>query len=106
MGLSKAILFSEEQNLLATLGKVLGHPARIAILQYMIKNRTCIVGDLTKQLPLSQSSISQHLKELKNIGLIKGQIEGPSICYGINEKMMLELTDALNEFIDDIKSCC
>ena len=106
MGLSKALLFSEEQNALATLGKTLGHPARIAILQYMIKNRTCIVGDLTRELPLSQSSISQHLKELKMIGLIKGEIEGPSVCYCINEKMMLELTGTLNEFIKEIKSCC
>lgn len=106
MGLSKAILFSEEQNVLATLGKALGHPARIAILQYMIRNRTCIVGDLTKELPLSQSSISQHLKELRNIGLVKGEIEGPSIGYCINEKMMLELTETLNTFIKEIKSCC
>lgn len=106
MGLSKALLFSAEQNVLATLGKALGHPARIAILQYMIKNRTCIVGDLTRELPLSQSSISQHLKELKNIGLVKGEIEGPSVCYCINEEMMLELTESLNSFIKDIKSCC
>lgn len=106
MGLSKAILFSEEQNLLATLGKAFGHPARIAILQYMIKNKTCIVGDLTQELPLSQSTISQHLKELKNIDLIKGKIEGPSVCYCINDKMILELTDALNKFINDLKSCC
>ena len=106
MGLSKAILFSEEQNKLADLAKVLSHPARIAIIQHLINNRTCVVGDLTEVIPLAQSSVSQHLKELKNIGLIKGEIEGPSICYCINEAMMLQLTGSLLKFINDLKKCC
>lgn len=106
MGVSKAILFSEKQNKLATLAKAFGHPARIAILEFLIQNKTCLVGDLTNNLPLSQSTISQHIKELKNIGLIKGKIDGPAIGYCINRSMMLELTNSLNEFISEIKTCC
>lgn len=107
MGVTKSFHFSEEQNQLASYAKAFAHPARIAILQQIIKNKTCIVGSLTDALPLSQSTISQHLKELKNIGIIKGEIEGPSVCYCIHEenwnnaKKML-----LNLFSDIDKNCC
>lgn len=106
MGLSKAILFSEEQNRLASLAKVFSHPARIAIIEYLFKNRTCVVNSLLDELPLSQSTISQHLKELKNAGIIRGEIEGTNICYCLNSEVMLELSAKLNELIGEIKTCC
>ena len=85
MGTTKSDHFTESQNELATLTKALGHPARIAILEYLLKVNTCICGDIVNELPLSQPTVSQHLKELKNAGLIKGSIEGNTICYCINE---------------------
>ena len=107
MGISKSIYFSDEQNRLADLARALAHPARIAILQYMIEHKSCIVGALTDVLPISQSTISQHLKELKNIGIIKGEIEGPSICYCIDEDAWNEASEVLSTFISQInKNCC
>ena len=87
MGLSKTDKFTAEQNKLAGLAKAMAHPARIAILEYLINNATsCVCGDIVDELPLSQSTVSQHLKELKQAGLIKGTIEGPSVCYCINDE--------------------
>ena len=86
MGLSKTEEFTVRDNRLATYAKALAHPARIAILQLLIKKQTCICGDLVDELPLSQSTVSQHLKELKAAGLIKGDIEGAKTCYCIDEK--------------------
>ena len=86
MGLTKTEDFSKPQNDLALITKALGHPARIAILQFLIKTRACICGDIVDELPLSQSTVSQHLHELKKAGLIKGNIDGPSVCYCIDEK--------------------
>ncbi len=106
MGLSKAILFSDEQNRLATLAKVFAHPARIAIVEYLFKNQTCVVNTLLDELPLSQSTISQHLKEMKNAGIIKGEVEGTNICYCLNSEVMLELSDKLNQLVGEIKNCC
>lgn len=106
MGLSKAILFSDEQNRLASLAKVFAHPARIAIIEYLFKNRTCIVNGLLDELPLSQSTISQHLKEMKSAGIIKGEIEGTNICYCLNSDVMIELSSRLNKLIGEIKNCC
>jgi len=85
MGASKSDHFTDQQNELAILTKALGHPARIAIIEYLIKVNTCICGDIVNELPLSQPTVSQHLKELKNAGLIKGNIDGNAICYCINE---------------------
>ncbi|MFQ6599586.1 ArsR/SmtB family transcription factor [Flavobacterium sp. C3NV] len=85
MGATKTDHFTDEQNELAILTKALGHPARIAIIQYLMKVNKCICGDIVNELPLSQPTVSQHLKELKNAGLIKGNIEGNAICYCINE---------------------
>lgn len=85
MGASKTDNFTAEQNELATLAKALAHPARIAIIEYLIKVETCICGDIVNELPLAQPTISQHLKELKNAGLIKGNFEGTSICYCLCE---------------------
>lgn len=85
MGTSKTEHFTAQQNQIATIAKALGHPARIAILEYLIKVNTCICGDIVNELPLAQATVSQHLKELKNAGIIKGSIEGNTICYCIDE---------------------
>ena len=93
MGASKTEHFSASQNTIASLAKALGHPARIAILEYLLKSETCICGDIVNELPLAQATVSQHLKELKNSGLIKGSIEGTSICYCIDEEVLKKLQD-------------
>jgi DNA-binding transcriptional ArsR family regulator len=87
MGLTKTEIFTEKQNRLANMMKALAHPARIAILQELIKTNACVCGDLVTDLGLAQATISQHLKELKNAGLIKGNIEGTRVCYCINNKV-------------------
>ena len=91
MGATKTDHFTDKQNAIATLAKALGHPARIAIMEYLMKVDTCICGDIVNELPLAQPTVSQHLKELKNAGLIKGSIEGTSICYCIDEKAIEKL---------------
>lgn len=108
MGLTKSEEFTKSQNELATLTKALGHPARIAILQFLIKSKACVCGDIVAELPLSQSTISQHLKELKKAGLIKGEIEGPSICYCIDEKNWNKAKDSLNKLFEShsLTDCC
>ena len=86
MGLTKSEIFTDKQNRLASMMKALAHPARIAIIQYLIKTNACINGQLVEELGLAQPTISQHLKELKNAGLIQGTIEGTSVCYCIEPK--------------------
>ena len=88
MGATKTEHFTDKQNGIAILAKALGHPARIAIIDYLLKVDTCICGAIVNELPLAQPTISQHLKELKNAGLIKGTIEGISVCYCIDEKAL------------------
>ena len=85
MGVSKSDFFTAEQNELAQLFKALAHPARVAIIDYLLKVDSCICNDIVEELPLAQPTISQHLKELRNIGIIKGNIEGTSVCYCIDE---------------------
>ena len=80
MGITKSDLFTEEQNAIAQMAKVLGHPARVAILQHLVKSNTCINGDLVQELGLAQATVSQHLRELKEVGFIQGTIEGVSVC--------------------------
>ena len=108
MGLTKSEIFTEDQNKLAAIAKVLGHPARIAILQHLFKIQSCICGDLVDVIGLAQPTISQHLKELKNIGIIKGNIEGTSVCYCISKENWLEIKSILTEFLnfEDSKNCC
>ncbi len=91
MGATKTDHFTNKQNTIATLLKALAHPARVAIIEYLMKVDTCICGDIVNELPLAQPTVSQHLKELKNAGLIKGSIEGNAICYCINEKAIEKL---------------
>ncbi|MBS1532769.1 MAG: winged helix-turn-helix transcriptional regulator [Bacteroidetes bacterium] len=95
MGLTKTEIFTDEQNKLAVQLKALAHPARIAILQEIMKANACICGDLVNDLGLAQATISQHLKELKNAGLIKGTIEGVSVCYCIDPQAWQNLQDEL-----------
>ncbi|MEJ7778887.1 MAG: metalloregulator ArsR/SmtB family transcription factor [Daejeonella sp.] len=109
MGLTKTEIFTEEQNRLAMLFKALAHPARIAILQRIMIANTCICGELVGELGLAQATISQHLKELKNIGLIQGTIEGVSVCYCINPQAWKILEDNFGDFIAAYKGpagCC
>jgi DNA-binding transcriptional ArsR family regulator len=87
MGLTKTAGFTKTQIELSALAKALGHPARIAILQFLAEHKACVCGDIVDKIPLSQSTVSQHLKELKKAGLIKGNIEGPSVCYCIDERV-------------------
>jgi DNA-binding transcriptional ArsR family regulator len=91
MGITKTDYFTDKQNAISTLIKALGHPARIAIIEYLLKVETCICGDIVNELPLAQATVSQHLKELKNAGIIKGSIEGNAICYCIDENTIATL---------------
>jgi ArsR family transcriptional regulator, arsenate/arsenite/antimonite-responsive transcriptional repressor len=86
MGASKTACFSENHNDMATLLKALSHPARIAIVDYLLSVDSCICSDIVNELPLAQPTVSQHLRELKNANIIKGSIEGTSICYCINKE--------------------
>lgn len=108
MGLTKTEEFTKAQNELALLTKALGHPARVAILQFLIKTKACVCGDIVDELPLSQSTVSQHLKELKKAGLIKGDIEGPSVCYCIDEKVWNKAKKLIGELFESYEgpSCC
>ncbi len=107
MGVTKTKEFTKNQNELALLTKALGHPARIAILQFLALQTTCVCGDIVDQLPLSQSTVSQHLKELKNAGLIKGNIEGPSVCYCIDMNAWRSAKKKIATFFDvQIDSAC
>ncbi|HMV08095.1 MAG TPA: metalloregulator ArsR/SmtB family transcription factor [Cyclobacteriaceae bacterium] len=108
MGLTKTEEFTKTQNELAVLTKALGHPARIAILQFLIKTKSCVCGDIVDELPLSQSTVSQHLKELKNAGLIKGDIDGPSVCYCIDEKAWNRAKKMIGDLFETYRGqdCC
>ena len=111
MGLTKTDLFTEQQNELAQISKALAHPARIAIIQHILKVEQCINGDLVGELGLAQPTISQHLKELKQLGIIKGSIEGTSMNYCIDadkwryiRTLVVDLFDQYS--ISDSEDCC
>jgi ArsR family transcriptional regulator, arsenate/arsenite/antimonite-responsive transcriptional repressor len=108
VGATKTEHFTDKQNEVALLTKALGHPARIAILEYLMSVDTCICGDIVNELPLAQPTVSQHLKELKNAGLIKGSIEGNAICYCIDEKSIEKLINYFSKIKIKLKSksCC
>ncbi|HTN17234.1 MAG TPA: metalloregulator ArsR/SmtB family transcription factor [Chitinophagaceae bacterium] len=109
MGLTKTEMFTNEQNTLAVMLKALAHPARIAILQQIISANACICGELVDELGLAQATISQHLKELKNAGIIQGTIEGVSVCYCIEPKAWKLLQKQLSAFFSSYtepKNCC
>ncbi|MBX3254882.1 MAG: winged helix-turn-helix transcriptional regulator [Chitinophagaceae bacterium] len=108
MGATKTDHFTNKQNQIATIAKALGHPARVAIIEYLMKVNTCICGDIVNELPLAQPTVSQHLKELKNAGLIKGSIEGNAICYCIDEKTLNILKEYFAKIILTVtnQKCC
>jgi predicted transcriptional regulator len=108
MGLTKTDLYTAEQNKLALLAKAMSHPARIAILDFLIKSDQCITGDIVKEIGLAQATISQHLKELKHLGLIQGTVSGVSVCYCINEPKWNEIKILFNKFFDNYisENCC
>jgi DNA-binding transcriptional ArsR family regulator len=108
MGLTKTAGFTKTQIELAAIAKALAHPARIAILQFLARQKECMCGDIVNELPLSQSTVSQHLKELKTIGLIRGNVEGPAVCYCIDEKNWAKAKVILSDLFEDSdpKNCC
>jgi len=106
MGVTKSNIYTVQQNDLAQFFKVLGHPARIAILQHISNQNSCICNDLVDEIGLAQATISQHLKELKNIGLIKGEIEGKKMCYCIDLDTWNTIQNVLNSFFNTTKSNC
>jgi ArsR family transcriptional regulator len=105
--ITKADKFNRKQIRTAELAKALAHPARVAILQLLAKRQSCICGDIADELPLAQSTVSQHLKALKETGIIKGEIEGVRTCYCINEQTALEFKVLLSSLTENIqpKSC-
>jgi len=109
MGATKSYEFSTKENRLAKYAKALAHPARIAILKFLATQQSCMCGDIVEELPLSQSTVSQHLKELKDAGLIKGEIEGAKVCYCIDEKEWKTAQVWINQLFDTYKGgsdCC
>lgn len=108
MGITKSDQFSPKVNQMAALTKAIGHPARVAILEYLLKVNSCICSDIVEELPLAQPTISQHLKELKEADLIKGNIEGKSICYCINEKAIHQLKQYFASMFEKLQAqnCC
>ena len=109
MVLNKNNQFTKKTDLLSGYAKALSHPARIAILKLLIKKKACICGDIVHELPLSQSTVSQHLKELKKAGLIKGDITGVKVCYCINEEAWKKAQKMIQELFGSYQStssCC
>lgn len=100
MGLTKTENFTLEQNQLAAIAKALGHPARIAILQHLLKVNSCICGDIVDEIPLAQPTISRHLQELKAVGIIKGTIEGTSVNYCIDANKWRSIQSSFNTLFD------
>ena len=109
MGVTKTEHFTQEQNDIAILLKALAHPARIAIIEYLLSVDTCICNDIVDEIKLAQPTVSQHLKELKNAGIIQGEIDGKSICYCINPesfKKMEHFIDQIFHKIHQQNNCC
>lgn len=110
MLVNKKESYSDEQKEIALFAKAFGHPARVSILQHLFKINACVCGDLVEEIGLAQSTISQHLKELRQIGLIKGNVEGTRVCYCIDienwSKMKEAMLQFLNQDISKIEDCC
>ncbi|WP_031526398.1 ArsR/SmtB family transcription factor [Dyadobacter crusticola] len=109
MGVTKTEIFTAQQNRIADLAKAFSHPARVAILQLLIARKSCICGDLVDELELAQATVSQHLKELKRIGIIQGEINPPRVCYCINPVVWSEAREAFGALLDTFiptTSCC
>ncbi len=108
MGVTKTEIFTEEQNRIADLAKAFAHPARVAILQLLARKKACVCGDLVDELPLAQATVSQHLKELKRIGIIQGEINPPRVCYCINQPVWEEAKQIFGALLESIVEapCC
>ena len=102
MAYNKSELFNTELQTCATLFKALGHPARLAILEYLADTKTCITGDLADELPLGRTTVNQHLKELKDAGLIQGTTEGAKTCYCLDPKNVRMLRSIVEKFINNL----
>lgn len=112
MAINKKEVFSESDQQLAIIAKALSHPARIAIIRKLSCNDSCVCGDIVEDLPLAQSTVSQHLKELKQVGLIQGSIDGPRSCYCVDKKKWQEIETLMSTFLSDMRlsqtklNCC
>ena len=106
MGTSKTNLFTERQNRIAAMAKALAHPARIAILEYLVSKGTCVCGDIVGELPLSQSTVSQHLKAMKEAGIIQGSVDGTYSCYCLNVGNCMELKGLIEQLFSKLTNCC
>lgn len=108
MGTTRTDLFSSRQNHTAVLLKALAHPARIAIVEYLAKVQSCVCGDIVDELPLAQPTVSQHLRELKAAGIIKGTIEGASVCYCLDESALEKIQDYFIHLRQKVRQnkCC
>ena len=111
MGVTKTDLFTQVQNQIAVAAKAFDHPARVAIIQFLLKSNACINGDLVQELGLAQATISQHLRELKDIGIIQGTIEGSRVSYCINPQRWSEIRNQFNEIFNQFdapekEECC
>jgi len=105
MAFSKKQEFTQEDIWLADVAKALSHPARIRILKILTRMDSCVVGSIVDQLPLAQATVSQHLKELKRVGLVQGEIDGPKICYCVNNRNLTRAKSALDKMFTKI-GCC
>ena len=106
MPVAKAREFTAREKNVARLAKALSHPARVAILAILAKRNECICGEIVEVLPLAQATVSQHLKELKSVGLIKGEIDGPRSCYCINPDVVREYSTLLGKFLENVQVSC
>jgi ArsR family transcriptional regulator len=109
MGLVKSEIFSDQQNEIASLAKAFGHPARVAILQHLFSINACVCGELVEEIGLAQATTSQHLRELKSMGLIKGSIEGTSMCYCIDKENWSKMKSLVSDFLNQdlkVSDCC
>jgi ArsR family transcriptional regulator, arsenate/arsenite/antimonite-responsive transcriptional repressor len=109
--MAKVELFEKNLQDTALIFKALGHPARLAILQYLAETRTCISGDISNELPLSRTTVNQHLKELKELGVIKGEISGAKVNYCLDTEKINQMKEAINKFLGGIDvsfylECC
>lgn len=110
MGITKSEIFTAQQNEVSRFAKVLGHPARVAIINHLFSINACVCGDLVEEIGLAQPTISQHLKELKNLGLIKGNVDGTKVCYCIDTENWTNMKEVMNSFLNqdlqESESCC
>ncbi|RMG28448.1 MAG: ArsR family transcriptional regulator [Bacteroidetes bacterium] len=106
MGISKTSAFSARQNEIATFARAFAHPARVAIVEHLLRHKSCMCGELVEVLPLSQSTVSQHLKELKKAGIIKGNVEPPRVCYCIDKQVWERANTLLSDLMQQLQSGC